>query len=52
LEVLIPGGLKREIAEVLILVGLKLFKMNAIREWRDFLEVLILKGLSCLISAP
>jgi hypothetical protein len=52
LEVLILDGLKRKIAEVLILVGLKSFVMNAIQNRRDFLEVLILKGLRWFISPP
>jgi len=50
--VLILDGLKRKIAEVLILVGLKSFVMNAIQNRRDFLEVLILKGLRWFISPP
>jgi hypothetical protein len=44
------GGLTREFSEVLILVDFKSFKINVIQEWRDFLEVLILKGVSGLIS--
>jgi hypothetical protein len=52
LEVLILGGLEGEIAEVLILVGLKSLTMSAIRERHDFLEVLILKGVRSFISAP
>jgi hypothetical protein len=42
LEVLILGDLEREISEVLILIGLKSFRMNTIR---GVLEVLIIKGL-------
>jgi hypothetical protein len=52
LEVLIPGELNREIAEVLILVDLKSFGMSAIRNRLDFLEVLILKGVRGSISPP
>jgi hypothetical protein len=50
LEVLILEWLKRRITEVLILVDLKLFIMNAIQKRRDFLEVLILKGVRGVIS--
>jgi hypothetical protein len=42
LEVLILGGLEREISEVLILEGLKSFRMKKIQ---GSLEVLILEGL-------
>jgi hypothetical protein len=42
LEVLILEGLRREFSEVLILVGLKSFRMNMMR---GFLEVLIPEGL-------
>jgi hypothetical protein len=42
LEVLILGGLPRDFSEVLILVELKSFRMNAMRR---VLEVLIIKGL-------
>ena len=52
LEVLILGDLKRKNTEVLILVELKSFGMNAILERHDLLEVLILKGLRGLISPP
>ena len=52
MEVLILDGLNRKITEVLILVGLKSFVMNAIQKRRVFLEVLILKGVRRLISPP
>ena len=42
LEVLILGGLGRDFSEVLILIGLKSFRMSEIRA---VLEVLILEGL-------
>ena len=56
LEVLIPEGLERNFPEVLILVGLKSFRITVLRALlgvlitrelrRDFSEVLILEGLS------
>jgi hypothetical protein len=50
LEVLILGELERKNTEVLILVGLKPLRISVIEKCRDFLEVLILKGLTYLIS--
>jgi len=50
MEVLILGGLKSKFTEVLIIEDFKCPEMSEMQKLRKFLEVLILKGLSCHIS--